>query len=361
MTSGPLARRRELAARVRAARDRSAEEVTREFLELHPDWVVRHGDGARRHGLEDARFHCDFLAAAIETGSVRAFGDYGAWTAGVLASRGIAPRFLAESLAQIERALAATLPPADAAVVAECVRAGIEGCRAAPAAAPGASQARSPFIQAILAGQRQAGANIALELLRAGASVVDVYADLLQEALYEVGRLWERAEISVAQEHMATSTVQYVMSQLYGRLPRPAARRGRAIITGAQGELHQVGAMMVADALEADGWEVRFFGTNVPHAAVLGAIADQDADLLGVSATTLLAVPGVVELFLAVRSRFGPRRPALVVGGAAVRASPRLCRDLDAIAGPADLREAVALLRSVGEGGGQPGGGQPWT
>jgi methanogenic corrinoid protein MtbC1 len=343
----PLAQRRDLAARVRAERERVAEEVTREFLARHPDWLERLGDRARRHGLEDARFHCDFLAASIEAGSARAFGEYAVWTVGVLSSRGIAPSFVAESFEQIERALARTLAPAEAAVVADFVRAAVVACSGAPVRSPGVQEARSPLLQAILGGHRQAAANIALELLGAGHSVVDVHADLLQEALYEVGRLWERTEITVAQEHMATSTVQYVMARLYERIPRPAARRGRAIITGAQGELHQVGAMMVADALEADGWDVRFFGTNVPHAAVLAALADQETDLLGVSATTLLSLPSVVELFLAVRARFGPVQPRLVVGGAAVRAAIELCRELGAIAGPADLRQAVALLRPM--------------
>jgi hypothetical protein len=97
--------RREAAEALRRAQEAVAASVTDEFLRRHPDWIERYGDGARKHGLEDARFHLAFLASAMEAGSTASFEAYARWTSRMLASRGIAAAFLAENLAQIGVAL----------------------------------------------------------------------------------------------------------------------------------------------------------------------------------------------------------------------------------------------------------------
>lgn len=94
-------RRRRLADALRSQRMRAAEYVTHEFLERHPNWRERYGDLAWERGVEDATFHVDFLAGAIERGSPQAFEQYARWTARVLGSRGIAPTFLIENLMQL--------------------------------------------------------------------------------------------------------------------------------------------------------------------------------------------------------------------------------------------------------------------
>ena len=78
-------------------------------------------------------------------------------------------------------------------------------------------------MQAILTGERKAALTIAREALRNGARIQDLYADVFQDALYEVGRLWETNAITVAQEHMATAVTQYVMAHVFGTIESVAA------------------------------------------------------------------------------------------------------------------------------------------
>ena len=318
-------RRKALAAWVRVQREAVSETVTRSFLARHPDWQERYGERAWLCGLEDARYHCDSIGAAVEAGSPVGFGDYAAWTARGLAARGIAPSFLAENLAQIEAALATDLTAGERELIAAIVRAGVAVCAAMPlGASPGMDGSRSLFVQALLSGQRAAAVTVAREMLRAGHTVLDVYADLIQDALYDIGRLWESNQISVAQEHMATAISQHVMAQIHEAQPPPTARRGRAVITGVQGELHQVGAMMVADVLEADGWDVRFLGTNVPHEAVLAAVTAHRAEILGISSTVLFNLPSMIEIVSLVKGRLGAAAPRILLG-AQPSGPPRSC------------------------------------
>ncbi len=350
MNDVPSGQRQALADTLRGLRGRVAEAVTDEFFRRHPDWLERYGERGRRHGVEDAGFHMDFLAGAVEAGSAEPFRDYARWAVRVLAGRGIAPAFVAENLRQVGDAVLPHLADPERAYVdglvgAACAAAGEVPTPVDPqAGGDPLALSRSLFLQAILRGNRKAAVNVCTEAIRDGHSVMDVYGGVLQEALYEVGRRWETNRIAVATEHMATAVVQSVMAQLYPLIPPAPQKRGNAVITGIEGELHQVGANMVADVLEADGWSVRFLGTNMPHAGVLQAVEDHKADVVGVSATMLFSLPQVRRLVADVREQFAARPPRILVGGGAFRSVPSPAEAVGADGFGADLSSALALV-----------------
>jgi methanogenic corrinoid protein MtbC1 len=345
----PLADRLALARRLRDRKDRIAESVTDEFLRRHPDWVTRYGQRARRYGVEDAGYHVEFLAAAVEAGSLPAFEEYVRWTAGVLATRGIGIDFVAENLVQIERQLSEDLPPDDRDGVAAFLAAGLDACKRAPTQTAlireqpldGTVQV---FVSALLAAQRKAAVTIALDALERGVSITDLYVDLFQAALYEIGQRWQRNEISVADEHMATAIVQYVLAQVYERLPIPSPTKGRMLVAGVAGELHQLGANIVADVLECHGWDVRFLGTNVPISGVLSAIEQHRPDVLGLSLTMLTNIPQFRETVASVRAHVRDACPKIVVGGRAFGRAGMHWRECGADAFAVDVRDALRIL-----------------
>lgn len=321
-----------------------AESVTEAFLARHPDWVARYGDRARTAGVEDARYHVQFLSSAIEHDAPQAFAVYVRWTTRVLESRGIDRTFLFENLLQVQEAAARLVAAPERDVLARFLRLPAEvDPDPSPSAASDSPLAlsKSMFVQAALAGDRRAALTVATEALREGNSLQDLYSDVFQDGLRDVGRLWEINAISVAQEHMATAVTQYVMAQVFERIPRPEVSRGLAILTGVPGELHQIGPLMIADMLEASGWAVQFLGSNLPIASVAAAIEDARPDVLGISVTMLFNVQHASRLVETARAIHQPLR--IVVGGAAFRAGADW-RKTGADAYAADLKEAVALL-----------------
>ena len=120
----------------------------------------------------------------------------------------------------------------------------------------------------------------------------------------------------------------------------------KVVITGAQGEFHQVGANMVADVLEAAGWDVRFLGTDTPIGGVLEAIEEHEADILGISATMLFHISSVARLIDSVRAKRG-RQIRILAGGGAFRSAPSLYNELGADGCALDLRSAVALANEL--------------
>jgi signal transduction histidine kinase len=272
------------------------------------------------------------------------------WARRVLEARGIAARFLRENLEQIGEALATRLDGNARPAVQAVLRAGIAACDERPGevSPPGPEDelaaVRRLYLQAVLRGQRNAACGIVLESHRAGHPLLDIYIKILQPVQYEVGRLWEHDEITVAEEHMATAITQSVMAQLYPLLPPRQPRYGRIVLTGVEGELHQIGVHMVADVLEAHGWEVRFLGTNMPHASILRVIEEQRPDAVGISATMLFNLSKVRNLIEQIRTLPAPQPPRIVVGGAAFRAAPGAWREVGADACGFDLEQAIGIL-----------------
>jgi methanogenic corrinoid protein MtbC1 len=131
------------------------------------------------------------------------------------------------------------------------------------------------------------------------------------------------------------------MAAIYSRAIRvlPSTPPRQAIVTGVAGELHQIGANMVADVLENAGWNVEFLGTDAPHSGIVERVRAQDSDLLCISATMLFNLPNVIRLIADVRAASPKLR--VLLGGGAFRARPDLWVDAGADGFAPDLHSAV--------------------
>jgi MerR family transcriptional regulator, light-induced transcriptional regulator len=349
MTSESVSARFRLGQKLSRVKQNVAQAITDEFFLRHSEWTARYGDRGRQFCTADVCFHVDFLAGAIEAGSTQAFADYSRWTARMLGARGIAVHALEENLAQLEKHLALALLPEERETVSTFLTSAREACLE-PEQAPDAQLSgdklgltRQVFLTAILSGQRQAALNSVEEALRAGHSHVDIYVNVFADSLHRIGELWELNKISVAQEHIATSITQYAIAAIYPRLVPAALHRGSMVVTGVAGELHQIGANLVADAMEANGWTVRFLGTNLPH-SFLASVEEISAEVLCISTTIVANLPSVVELVRTIRDKLSERAPKIVLGGAAYQVAAQFAQEVGAAGAVTDLRRALAML-----------------
>jgi methanogenic corrinoid protein MtbC1 len=169
---------------------------------------------------------------------------------------------------------------------------------------------------------------------------------VVQEAQREVGRLWQLNHISVAQEHMATSIAQVVLSHLYEHASPEPPNGKRVLLACVEREQHELPARLVADALELGGFEVRYLGANVPTDSLLILAHHEQPDLLALSVTLSLNVPALREAVRQLRARLGPRLP-LLVGGHALRWVPGLAAELGVEGYGVDAEEALTAARRI--------------
>jgi methanogenic corrinoid protein MtbC1 len=90
----------------------------------------------------------------------------------------------------------------------------------------------------------------------------EAFLAILAPMLVEVGERWERGELSVAQEHLATGVVRASLERLLADA-RPTVH-WLAVLACAAQEQHEIGLMMLAVLLRADGWNVAYLGPNTP-------------------------------------------------------------------------------------------------
>ena len=180
-----------------------------------------------------------------------------------------------------------------------------------------------------VAGRHELAIEHVLALVEAGAGIPEVLVEVIEPAQHELGRLWERGVINVAQEHVATAVTQITMSSLYPRL-FGAPRLGSTLVAATPpGDTHEVGLRMVTDLLQLRGWDTQFVGASCPVADVVDAVATSGASLLLLGASMTVHLPGL--------------RDAIEE----VRADPR-CDDVTVLVGGEPFRHAPSLAEWVG-------------
>ncbi|HET9102278.1 MAG TPA: cobalamin-dependent protein [Solirubrobacteraceae bacterium] len=209
-----------------------------------------------------------------------------------------------------------------------------------------AQELRASFLDCLIAPDARGARIVIDDSLAAGTSAASLYLDVIGPAMSDVGRLWELAKISVAQEHLATQITQSVIATLGLHLrAEMAVGHGRvAVVASTPGERHSLGGQMVADFLEAQGWTTLALGPDAPLTDLVGFARDQRAELVALStalARNLLLVTRTCGLL----RRLDPP-PMIVVGGQAYggNAEQALAVGADAFAdGPAALLDLLAV------------------
>ncbi|HIJ80094.1 MAG TPA: cobalamin B12-binding domain-containing protein [Desulfuromonadales bacterium] len=169
------------------------------------------------------------------------------------------------------------------------------------------------------------------------------YEHVVRHSLYTVGELWERNQISVAEEHLATAIVGRVTSFLYGRFTGTPQTKGTVVVSSAPNEFHEVGARMVADILELDGWDVTYLGANTPPEELLRLLINRKPFLLALSVATPFNLDKARLVIDAVKSIPDLAGVRILTGGLAFLAAPQIWHELGADGYAANLDELTAL------------------
>ncbi len=112
------------------------------------------------------------------------------------------------------------------------------------------------------------------QALAAGATGAEIFARVLTPAMYRIGERWERAEISAADEHLATGISNRIMGSVYEALAvEIPTSKERVLIAAVEGDQHVMGLRMIADVLEGSGYETIYMGADTPLAGFVESIA----------------------------------------------------------------------------------------
>lgn len=197
----------------------------------------------------------------------------------------------------------------------------------------GASGVLDTYLEHALAGKTHPAVALALELLDGGVSVDEIITDLLAPAQRTVGDRWQRDELSVADEHLATGVTDAALHALADAARAPGSS-DFVVVACAEGDWHAMAARMFAEQLRERDVMVAFLGASTPAEHVGRFIDRHRPQALAISCSTPLFFAGIARL---ADVAHGLGVPALVGGrGLGGRVERALALGADAFAVDAD-------------------------
>ncbi len=317
---------------------------------LDPTWF-EFGGNERMAMVFDLEMHLAFLGEAVRLHLPRLFTEYATWTWQLLlTAKGDGDRFEV-----CLRAIAALLREQGSGDwVAEAlgdIELACSTMRSSPLSDESHWRDDNPhralgeaFLEACLHLRRQQAMAMVHKAVRDGVPVPEIYTDVITPAMRELGRLWHLNRVTVAQEHYCTALAQMVMAQLFPVIFDSERKPlGRIVSACVAGELHEIGARMVADLFEMAGWDTAFLGADVPHDSVIDMLIETDAQVLAISVTLAANLGDASALIAAVRASPACAAVKILVGGAVFNVEPTLWQQMAVDGWAPDPAAALAL------------------
>jgi methanogenic corrinoid protein MtbC1 len=194
------------------------------------------------------------------------------------------------------------------------------------------------YLDTLLKGDRKSCRNVIEESLQTGTPANSVYLDVIWPIMVEIEYLVRSDKITTTQEHLATRINRTIVDQLQNKLPRKPLKNKRIVISCSSAELQELGAQIMADLFESDGWEVKFLGGGLTNDDILAFIHENAPDILLIYGSTPKQAPDIRQLIDTIRDINAWPNMRIMVSGGLFNRAEGLWQEIGA-----DLFAATAL------------------
>lgn len=205
------------------------------------------------------------------------------------------------------------------------------------------AEAWDAYWEALEAADRPAALAIVRDLHERGVGAVQIIDRLVVPAQARIGELWLDGTWSSLQEHRATDINEGLVHWLGSFSPEPPADSPLVLVSCAEGERHELAALVVAEALGWAGYRVTFVGSDPEPSELLRQVLvlKPRAVLFSVSLTSSLGRQK--SLFHNIRAVGIP----VIVGGQAFGGDARRATALGATAYAESVDDVVSMLEAL--------------
>jgi methanogenic corrinoid protein MtbC1 len=170
------------------------------------------------------------------------------------------------------------------------------------------------FYNSLLEGNYESCSIIVQELLSDGIEITDIYVELFQNSLYRIGKKWDKSELSIYHEHLASNIISSLIEKFS---PTPLIiRDDKALITCIDKEFHEIGAKMVAKIFQFHGYKTFYLGAAVPSKEIIKFIRQVDPQIIAISWSLYINLPRFFEVLDDITKIFPDKK--IYVGGQAL-------------------------------------------
>ncbi len=200
----------------------------------------------------------------------------------------------------------------------------------APEQEPRLDERAVRFLSYLLQHNRKFAAETLLSLMREGATVEDVYNDVLTPALMHVSSLWRRNEISTADYNTANDICRYVMFRIMDSIFGERRYPFKVLVCCLPGEAEVLGGEIFANYLEIKGWAVSFIRQPQSRDDILYSVTKNQPQAVVCSVASIARLPDAGALIEQIRSA-APSVYIFMEGPAAILARERLVPGADGV------------------------------
>ncbi|WP_053362942.1 B12-binding domain-containing protein [Bacillus sp. FJAT-27251] len=169
--------------------------------------------------------------------------------------------------------------------------------------------------QLLLEGNQDEAWEYINEYRKKGKDSLYIYEHIITAGMRHIGSLWETNKISVADEHLATSTCDFLLAryQMEKKKEQNPSNSKKAMFLCVESEQHYLGIKMASQLFSEAGWTTRFHGPNLPLEYAKKTAVDWQPDVICLSFSILYHAehlnPYIAELEKL------PNRPTVMIGG----------------------------------------------
>ena len=175
------------------------------------------------------------------------------------------------------------------------------------------------FTELLLGGEEKEATALLIHAYMEGQTLVALFDKTITEAMHEVGELWFRGTITVADEHLATRVVLSALQGLRGIVVAAEATGMKAICCGIDGDLHELPVHLAEIILETEGWATRNLGPNTPLFSLREMVTQQRPQLVCISARSIADLDRATSEYAQLRKVTGKLGASVVIGGEGFR------------------------------------------
>jgi methanogenic corrinoid protein MtbC1 len=202
------------------------------------------------------------------------------------------------------------------------------------------------YLEPLLRGDRKACRAVIEEALQSGIPANSVYLNIVWPVMVEIEKLMREDKITPIQEHLATRVNRTIVDQLQNKLPRRPAKNKKVVVCCAPEELQELGAQMMTDLFESDGWEVRFLGGGLTNDDILAFINEYSPAILLIYGTAPKQAPEVRRLIDTIKSVNAWPDMRIMVSGGLFNRAEGLWQEMEADLYAATAKEALTVADS---------------
>lgn len=330
-------------------------------LEARPDILELIGGNPIELMRNNHRNHAAFMTTVFKIGNYELLARTVPWVYRAYRARGFSYDYFPVELAAWKRAAESGLDCAHSAEIArvydwmichhgEMIQLSISGEGLAFSVQKETTEVQQVLLAMLLHGDSRGSLQLVSQSVRTIEDIKHFYLDVVCPVMYRIGLLWEKNEISVAEEHVATAIVGRIAATLYPRFANVDPYRGKAVVTAGPNEFHEVGARMLADFLEMEGWEVIYLGANTPKEELLAILRQHKPFMVALSVTTVFSLANARQAIDAIKADPETRDVKIMVGGLAFNGMPQLWRDFGAEGYAGDANAATLSANAWWDG-----------